>query len=106
MSEIIQATGDLFAKVPGVESTGGVSMTPPPDAILGQVTGMVARAMQSIPPNARGALVGIATTDATGNTNVNLALAVKVNEHVSVLSWIGKNWQRPVEGGAAVQWVF
>jgi len=34
---------------------------------------------------------------------VNLALATKVGEKVNIVSWLGKSWGQPVEGGVAVQ---
>ena len=104
--EIVHATGDLFPTVAGLETSTGVAMNPPPQAILGQVSRMVIDAAKTIPEGSRGALVGIATADPDGKVNVNLAVAVKAGDHVRIISWLGKSWQKPVEGGAAVQVVF
>lgn len=102
-SGIITATGDLFPTITGMATAKGVAMNPPPDAILVDVTRMVEHAMQAVPANGKGALVGIATKDANGALNVNLALVQKVGARVNVVSWLGKSWGQPVSGGAAVQ---
>ena len=104
--DIITATGDLFPKVTGVASSKGVAMNAPPAAILGDVSKMVADAVSALPVGSRGALVGIATTNASGGVNVNLALATKVGEKVTVIAWAGKSWGQPIAGGAAVQVAF
>lgn len=102
MTEILQMT-DLFAKVPGVPSSKGVAMTPPPASILSDVNRMVTEAMATIPADKKGALVGIATLAPDGGVHVNMALATKVGSKVSVISWVGRSWGKPIEGGAAVQ---
>lgn len=94
--DIIQATGDLFPRVDGVASSKGVAMNPPPASVLGDVAKMVRDAMANIPDNERGELVGIATRDADGTVNVNLALATKVGSHVDIVAFIGKSWGRPI----------
>jgi hypothetical protein len=104
---VINATGDLFATIPGVPSDRGVAMNPPPAAILGDVTQMVSSALSQMEPSEHARLVGIATKDLkTGQTNVNLAFAVKTGKHVEVVSWLGKSWGTPVAaavvGGAGV----
>ncbi len=103
---IITATGDLFPTVPGLDTSKGVALNPPPAEILGTVNQMVADALKGIPAGSKGALVGIATRSGSGAIHVNLALAKKVRENVTVLTWIGKRWDAPIEGGAAVQIVF
>lgn len=100
---IVTATGDLFPKVTGVTSSKGVAMNPPPAAILGDVSRMVADAMKTVPAGKRGALVGIATLAADGTVSVNLAVATKVGSKVTIVGWAGKSWGKPIEGGAAVQ---
>lgn len=89
---------DIFAKVPGVPSVKGVAMNAPPASILGELTKQVQDAVATLPPDGKGALVGVATT-----TGVNLAVVAKVGNHVNVVSWLGKSWGQPVSGGAAVQ---
>jgi hypothetical protein len=103
---IVQVTGDLFPTVPDVASSKGVAMNPPPAEILSTVNQMVADAVKALPPGATGALVGIATKNAAGQVNVNLALTKKVRENVTVVGWMGKSWGQPIEGGAAIQVVF
>lgn len=103
---VIKIDGDLFPTVPGIASSKGVAMNPPPAAILVTVNQMVADAVKSLPAGASGALVGIATKHASGQINVNLALTKKVRDNVTIVGWLGKSWGVPVEGGAAVQVVF
>ena len=93
---VITATGDLFAKVPGVTSSKGVAMNAPPDAILGTVSRMVRDAMATIPASERGQLVAIATRAPDGSVNVNLALAAKVGKRVEILAFVGKSWGEPL----------
>jgi hypothetical protein len=106
MTDIIQATSDLFATVPGVPSVGGVAMNAPPAAILADVSRMVTEAVAALPARSRGALVAIATQDADGTVNVNMAFAAKAGAHVTILGWVGRRWGSPVSGGAAVEWVW
>jgi hypothetical protein len=89
---------DLFPTIPGVLATNGVAMNPPPASILDAVSKQVKDAVATLPPDGKGALVGVATT-----SGVNLALVHKAGEHVTVLGWIGKSWGQPLAGGAAVQ---
>ena len=89
---------DLFPTVPGAPVMKGVAMNAPPASILGELTKQVQAAVATLPPDGKGALVGVATT-----TGVNLAVVAKVKDHVNVTSWIGKSWGQPVSGGAAVQ---
>lgn len=103
---VVVATGDLFPTVPNLETSKGVAMNPPPAAILSTVNQMVADSVKTLPAGATGALVGIATKNAAGEINVNLALTKKVRENVTVIGWLGKSWGVPIEGGAAVQIVF
>lgn len=107
---VIQATGDLFPKVPGVDSSKGVAMNAPPAAVLADTTRFVTEAMASVTPGEQGTLVAIATK--TGEvTNVNLAFAVKAGDQVEVVTWIGKTWGIPVAAaplsvGGAARWHF
>lgn len=89
---------DVFAVVPGVSSAKGVALNPPPASILAQATKMVSDAMKDIPPGERGSLVAIATKQGDA-VNVNLAFAVKANDRVDVITWVGKSWGEPVAAG-------
>lgn len=90
--------GNTFAVVPGLPSTGGVALNPPPASILAQATKMVSDAMTDIPPGERGSLVAIATKQGDA-VNVNLAFAVKANDHIDIVTWVGKSWGEPVAAG-------
>lgn len=90
--------GDVFATVPGLPSDKGVALNPPPATILSQATQMVRAAMAQVPDDERGSLVAIATRQGDA-INVNLAFAVKVNNHTDVVTWIGKSWGEPVSAG-------
>lgn len=89
---------DVFAVVPGVPSAKGVALNPPPPSILAQATAMVREAMKEVPDGERGSLVAIATKQGEA-VNVNLAFAVKANDHVDIVTWIGKSWGEPVSAG-------
>lgn len=98
--EIIQAPGDLFPTVPGVPSSKGVAMNPPPASILANVNHLVSAAMSGVPEDGRGQLVGIATRNPeTGAVDVNLALATRIGSRVEVVAWMGKTWGQPVAAG-------
>ena len=89
---------DTLPVIPGLMPLSGVAMNAPPASLMDAVTKQVKDAVATLPPGAKGALVGIATTK-----GVNLALVSKVNNHVDVTAWVGKSWGTPVNGGAAVQ---
>lgn len=96
---IIRADGDLFPTIAGVASSRGVAMNAPPAETLSQVSQMVRDAMATLPEGDRGALVGIATRDASGKVNVNLALATRVGNHVDIAAFMGKTWGEPLAAG-------
>lgn len=79
---------------PGV----GVAMNTPPSSLLQSINKEIKDAVATLPPESKGALVGVTTTE-----GVNLALVSRVNKKVDVTAWIGKTWGAPVKGGAAVQ---
>lgn len=98
----IHMTGDLFPRLPGVTSEGGVAMNPPPPNLMGALQRDIEAVMSGIPPDGRGRLVGIATR--TGDRiSTNLAIAAKqqIGERVEVKvgAWIGKTWGQPVSVG-------
>ena len=100
--EVIQAPGDLFPRVPGIPSSGGVAMNPPPASLLGDIHQHIVAAMSDIPADGRGRLVTIATR--TGDrTSVNLAIVAKHQfdnkTEVKVGAWMGKTWGQPVAVG-------
>ena len=94
----IPAIPDIFPTVPGAPVTKGVAMNAPPASILGELTKQVHDAVAMLPPDGKGALVGVATT-----TGVNLAVVAKVGGHTNIVGWAGKSWGQPISGGAAVQ---
>ena len=98
--EVIHATGDLFATVPGVPTNKGVAMNPPPAEYIGDVTRMVNAAMATMPEDGRGQLVGIANINpVSGKLDVNAALAVRAGSRVDIVAWFGKSWGEPVHAG-------
>src|SRR5688500_1009300 len=98
--EIIHASGDLFPTLPGVESSRGGAMNPPPASILRDVNTLIAAALSGVADDERGHLVGIATRNATtGAVDVNVALAMKAGDRVEVVAWFGKTWGQPVAAG-------
>lgn len=87
-----------FPTLPGITSTGGVSMTAPPASMLSDINRLVTAALADVPDGQHGQLVGIATR--TGDRiDVNLALAVKAGGRVTVAAWMGKSWGEPVAAG-------
>ena len=105
MADVIHADGDLFAAVPGIPSAKGVALNAPPPAIFANVMQMVTDTVAGMPPKSKVALVGIATQK-DGQTNVNLALAIRAGHNVEIVSWLGKTWGDPVEKGVALRWHF
>lgn len=102
--DIIQAPDPLFAQVPGVPSSGGVAMNPPPPEFIGPITQHIEAALSGVPADGHGRLVAIATRS-DGITTTNLAIAGKFRVprtdrvEVKVSTWIGKRWGTPVAAG-------
>lgn len=99
---VIHATGDLFPRLLGVDSQGGVAMNPPPAGLMATIQQDITAVMAGIPPDGRGRLVAIATK--TGDkVSTNLAIAAKhqVGDKVEVKigAWLGKSWGQPVAVG-------
>ena len=87
--------------VSGVGLTPGVVIAPP-HMISDSTKSAVATVLAAIPPDKRGAIIGIAT-----GAGMNVAVAVKVGDHFQVEAWIGKSgWDQPLDRGVAVQAVF
>jgi hypothetical protein len=75
----------------------GVLYHAPPDHLILDVQGSIAKAIQQLPPGKRTALVGVATTE-----GANAAIVAKIDEHWVVQAWIGKTWGDPLNTGAQV----
>ena len=82
---------------------GGVVTVAQPDVMIANsIRKAVADVLGTLPPDAKGALVGVAT-----DKGMNLAVAYKLDSGWSVGAYIGKaGWDRPIEGGVLVQKVF
>lgn len=72
----------------------GVAMNVPPPEYLSDTTQIIADAVAQLGPNDRGIMTWVATTK-----GVNLALVDKINDHIDVIAFIGKDWGHPVEAG-------
>lgn len=77
-----------------MDTEGGVVMEPPPGQYISETTRIIEDAVAHLGPNDRGILTWVATTK-----GVNLALVDKINDHVDVSAFIGKNWGSPLEAG-------
>jgi hypothetical protein len=75
----------------------GVVFTTPPEVLLPSIHASIAHAIASLPPEAHGALVGVAT-----EAGVNAAIVAKLDDDWEVMAWIGKSWRGPIAGGAQV----
>jgi hypothetical protein len=76
----------------------GVAFNEPPSNLLASIERQIQMAATAIPAGARGALVGVAT-----ESGVNAALVIKAGHGWDTVTWIGKSWGAPIEGGAMVR---
>lgn len=85
-----------------IDSTKGVAyVEPSPDHIPGLMAS-INSAFATLPRDAHGALVGIAT-----DHGANAALVVRVGDTIKVETWIGKSWGSPKPSyGVAVMKTF
>lgn len=83
-----------------VAPLGGVSVvTQPTVSIASSIHSAVAKTLGDLPPDAKGAIVGVATAK-----GVNIAVAYKLEKGWDVAAWIGKSgWEAPIEGGVVIQ---
>lgn len=79
----------------------GVAFEPPPAHLLPDIMASMARAIATLPPDADGAIVGIAT-----DKGANAAIVARLPAGFEVQAWIGKSWGERVTYGAEVQKVF
>ena len=70
--------------------TKGVAFIPPPIDLLPSITDALTVALAQLPPDARGAVVGVAT-----DTGVNAAIVSKLPSGWAVQAWVGKTWTSP-----------
>lgn len=77
----------------------GVAFNAPPPHLIPDLQHSIATALQTLPPDKRGALVGIVT-----ETGVNAAIVARVNDVWAVQAWVGKSWgEKHVEAGAQIR---
>ena len=89
---VTQADGDLG---PGVVVT-------PATQIGDGIQLAVANVLAGLPPDAHGAIVGIATRE-----GLNLAFAYRVGKGFEVGAWVGKSgWTQPLGAGVTLRKVF
>lgn len=77
--------------------TRGVAFTEPPPHLIADVQQSIQQAVAQLPPDAKGAIVGVTTAQ-----GVNAAVVARLEHGWMVQSWIGKDWHAPLSGGAAV----
>jgi hypothetical protein len=80
---------------------GRIRTNDPPAHLLHDAIAHVNAAILELPPNADGALVGVAT-----ETGANAAIVMKTPFGFQVVGWIGKNWGESITYGAEVQKVW
>lgn len=90
--------------IPGVPSTlvaaPGVQTNAPPAEYMEQTTALISKAVAQLGADEKGALTWVASKQGD-EIGVNLAIVSKVNEHVTVLGWVGKEWGEPIAAGIA-----
>lgn len=74
----------------------GVVMSSPPLEVYAKTNTMIRDAVKSLGEHERGAVAWIATTE-----GVNLAVVHKVNNHLEIAAYVGKNWGKPLAAGIA-----
>jgi hypothetical protein len=94
-----------FASVAGIgrdKMANGVAFNPPPASLFKQAMDKINEHVATLPPDADGAIVGVAT-----NKGVNAAIVLKAPGGFEVQGWIGKNWGDEVlDYGGGVKKVF
>lgn len=78
---------------------GVVTVAQPEIAIAPSIRKAVADTLGTLPPDAKGAIVWVATA-----RGMNLAAAYKLSSGWEIGAWVGKSgWQSPLDGGVMVQ---
>lgn len=76
----------------------GVAFNAPPTSILADATKLIDQVAAGLPADAKGAVVAIATEGGW-----NAAIVHRAGDHFQIASWLGKSWDSPLTGGAAVR---
>jgi hypothetical protein len=80
----------------------GVEFNPPPASIFQQAQAKIEQYVATLPPDADGAIVSVAT-----NKGVNAAIVMKAPGGFEITGWIGKSWGDEVwDYGGGVKKVF
>lgn len=77
--------------LPGVQFNA-----PPPGPIMAEVNRLALDAAEALPPGAQGGVFGIVTEH-----GANAVIVHKVRDNFTVMGYIGKQWGKPLEYGAA-----
>lgn len=84
-----------------VETFRGVEFKPPPLSLLADATAVLRDMTAQLPPEANGAIIGLATQGGW-----NAAVVHRVGDSFAVGGWIGKTWQGGLTGGGAIRAVW
>lgn len=76
----------------------GVAFTPPPASLMAQASQILESSLAQLPPDAKGAIVGIATT-----AGWNAAVVHRIGNDFAIAAWLGKSWQGGLTGGTAIR---
>lgn len=77
----------------------GVQFTAPPTHLLADATALIDTLVQQLPPDATGAVVGLATDRGWNAAVVHRS----TGGGFQVSSWIGKSWGAGLTGGGAIR---
>jgi hypothetical protein len=83
-----------MAKAKAVSLTKGVALNPPPPHLFRDISESVDKFAQTLKADEHGGFVGIATTK-----GMNIAVVQRINQHSTVVAYVGKSWGEPIEGG-------
>lgn len=76
----------------------GVAFTAPPTRLLADATKALEASLAMLPPDAQGAVIGLAT-----DTGWNAAVVHKVHQQWTVGAWVGKDWGTGITGGGVIR---
>lgn len=84
---------------PALTDWPGVAYTAPPPHLIQDAIDHVTAEMASVPKDAHGAVVAVASRTAEGRVIVNAAVAVHGPRGVEIAAWVGKTWGERLQVG-------
>lgn len=102
----LHPSGTVTYREPSLAASG-VATVPPPLHLREQIEAQVSQTLGALPPDAKGAIVTVATRNSRGEIAYNLAIIGRPAEHLEIMGYVAKTWGESVpDVGGAVRWAW